>query len=65
MKPVLGPSGVIIAIAAAEAYIAFNADAFQVNICLNYSLRDSGLTDTGAIALAEALLRNRSLEVLK
>ena len=46
-------------------YIFFNADPFQVNFCLNYSLRDSGLTDTGAIALAEALLRNKSLEVLK
>ena len=45
--------------------IHFNADPFQVNFCLNYSLRDSGLTDTGAIALAEALLRNRSLEVVK
>ena len=66
MKPVLGPYGVTIAIAT-EAYVVFffNGDSFQVNFCLNYSLRDNGLTDTGAIALAEALLRNKSLEVLK
>ena len=31
----------------------------------HYSIRDSGLTDTGAIALARALQHNRSLEELK
>ena len=64
-EPVLGPYGVTIAIAAETYVFFFKADPFQVHFCLNYSLRDSGLTDTGAIALAEALLRNKSLEVLK
>ena len=31
----------------------------------NYSLKDNQLTDTGAIALATALQRNKSLEELK
>ena len=34
-------------------------------IVLHYSLRDNGLTDTGALALARALQENKSLEELK
>ena len=62
LQPVLGCSGVTIAIAV-EKKKEFLCRS--ISICLNYSLRDSGLTDTGAIALAEALLQNKSLEILK
>ena len=62
-----GAWGVVIAMVT-KTWNLYIVDLTQVCSCLiilHCSLRDSGLTDTGAIALARALEHNTSLEELK
>ena len=64
----LSQGGVINAIAT-ETWHLFNVDLTQVCMLLliisHFSLRNTGVTDTGAISLARALKHNKSLEELK